>query len=112
MECWPALSGKRWPFELQPGTFLSDLLPVVKEKCVVSPRVIVDQLSAILAEPDPVRDGPPRSFWNVGIVTCTAGRRCGDVRGHANVHGFLGLIARPTRWPVAFGIRAAIADPF
>ena len=49
-------------------------------------RIGVNQLSAVLAEPDTIVLSAPRFLTLAGVITGAAGRGCADMRGNTNGH--------------------------
>jgi len=90
--------------QVEGRTTLGEGLPLFKESGGIVLLVIIDELGAILTEPDPIPRGRPLGRGHGRVVPWATGGSSSDVRRDPNVNTFGRVFPRPRRGLLAVWI--------
>jgi hypothetical protein len=86
------------------GSLFGAALPILQERYRKMCGILIDQLCAVLAKPDAVVFSSPSLSVGIFIVSRTAGRRCSNVRTHADIDDAIVLGIRANGQPLAIRV--------
>jgi len=89
--------------------FLGGVFPFAQERDRVALHIVVDEFGAVLAQPDPVIDGPAFLGGQAGVVARAAFGRGGDVGSDTDVEGLRGVLLGAAGELPTVRVRAAVS---